>query len=176
MDSGIPHENPDIISTQGSTCPLNESSAVLSRVSGPVFGLEVLPGAAVPGIRTEVVRGSVFVGVDYDLDFRLKKAASPNQLSAPPFNVESHMRDDLIQLDDLVSSSRQDSPQGVASQEATDSPQTVISQQGTLPPQEQSAAPSLHDTPEPMSPIQTASSKTPFFAARPSQPELLPSK
>jgi len=80
--------------------PPNESSAVQSRVPSPVFRLEALPGAAVPSIRTEVVRESAFVGVHYDLEFRLKKAASPNQLSTPPLSVESHMRDDLIQLDD----------------------------------------------------------------------------
>lgn len=134
-------------------------------MSSLIFGLGVLPGAAVPGIRTEVVRGSAFVGVDYDLDFRLKKAASPNQLSAPPLIVESYMRGDLIQLDDSVSSSRQDNLQGVASQEATVSPQTVISQQGALPPQEQGAAPPLHDTSELMSLRQTTNSKNPFFTA-----------
>lgn len=177
MDSGIPHGNTDFyFDPRTSTCPPNESSAAPSQVSSPVFGLEVLPDAAVPGIRTEVVRGSAFVGVDYDLDFRLKKAASPNQLSAPPLSVESYMRDDLIQLDDFVSSSRQDNPQGVTSQEATVSPQTVISQQGALPPQEQGAASPPHDTSEPMSLRQTASSKNPFLTARPPQPELLPSK
>jgi serine/threonine protein kinase len=177
MDSGIPHGNPDFyFDPRTLTCPANESSAVPPRVPSPVFGLEAPPGAAAPGIRTEVVRGSAFVGVHYGLDFQLKKAASPNQLSAPPLNVESHMRDDLIQLDDFVSSSRQDNLQGVASQKATVSPQTVISQQGALPPQEQSAAPPLHDTSEPMSLRQTASSKNPFLTARPPQPELLPSK
>lgn len=91
MDSEIPHGNPDFyFDPRTSTCPPNESSAVPSRVSSLVFGLGVLPAAAVPGIRTEVVRGSAFVGVDYDLDFRLKKAVLPNQLSAPPLIVESY--------------------------------------------------------------------------------------
>lgn len=166
MDSGIPHGNPDFyFDPRTSTCPPNESSAVSSRVSSLVFGLGVLPAAAVPGIRTEVVRGSEFVGVDYDLDFRPKKAVLPNQLSAPPLIVESYMRGDLIQLDDFVSSLQQDNPQGVTSQEATVSPQTVISQQGALPPQEQGAPPPSHDTSEPMSPKQTAGSNFPHRPA-----------
>lgn len=176
-DGGIPHGSPDFyFDPRTSTCPLNGSSAVPSRMSSPVFGFEVLPDAVVPGIRTEVVKGPAFAGVDYNLDFRLGKAASPNQLSAPPLSIEPYMRDDLVRLNDFVSSSRQDNPQGVASREATVSPQTVISQQRALPPREQGVASPPHDTSEPMYTRQTAGSKNPFFTARPPQPELPPSK
>jgi len=62
MDSGILHGDLDFyFDLRTSTCPPNESSAVPPRVSSPVFGFEVLPDAAVPGIRTEVVRGSAFM-------------------------------------------------------------------------------------------------------------------